>query len=107
MANREASNMRNASCDIEYSESDLSGEDCVSTEAVDNRIVVSRDGDPLNMDRRVSLSVPTIHSMAGSGRRETDCYLYGNAIRGWIYALLPALAFWAIVIGILHRLIKR
>jgi hypothetical protein len=99
--------MSNASCDIEHSESDLSGEGCVSPGAIDNRIVVSRDKGPLNMDRRISLSVPIIHSMAGFGHGEKVCYPYGNAIRGWIYALLPALAFWAIVIGILHRLIKR
>ena len=99
--------MRNASCDIEHSESDLSGEVCASPGAVDNRIVVSRDRGPLNMDWRISLPVPTIHNIAGPRPRETDCYLYGNAIRGWIYALFPSLAFWAIVIGIFYRLIKR
>ena len=59
------------------------------------------------MDGRKSLAVPTIHKMAGSRRHETDCYLYGNAIRGLIYALLPSLAFWAIVIGIVCSLLKR
>lgn len=59
------------------------------------------------MDGRISLPVPTIQGMAGSRRSETDCYLYGNAIRGSIYAVFPSLAFWAIVIGIFYRLIKR
>ena len=38
---------------------------------------------------------------------QADCYISGNALRGWVYALLPSLVLWAIVIGMIYRIVKR
>ena len=38
---------------------------------------------------------------------EADCYIFGNALRGWVYALVPSVVLWAIVIGLIYSLVKR
>ena len=42
----------------------------------------------------------------GPCRREAGCYIFGNALRGWVYALLPSLVLWAIVIGLIYHIVK-
>jgi len=99
--------MKNTACPIERSGSELSGEDTVRLVAVNDRIVPSRNSVHRHLAGSLSLPVPEFKDTAGSRRREADCYVPGNAIRGWVYALLPSVVLWAILIGIIYTLLKR
>ena len=99
--------MMNTDCPIERSGSELSGEDSVRLVAVNDRIVLSRN----SVHRHLAGSAPPPMSefkdTNGSCRREADCHAFGNALRGWVYALLPSAVLWAILIGVIYSLVKR
>ena len=92
---------------IEQSGSNSSGEDSGSRGAIKNRIGLLRGTVPRHVEGRVSLSVVKDEDADGPSGREADCYVFANALRGWVYALVPSLALWAIVIGMIYRLVKR
>ena len=94
---------------IEQSGSNSSGEDSVSRGTVNDRIGLLRESVPRHFGGRASLPVVKPKEADGSceGWREADCYIFGNALRGWVYALLPSLVLWAIVIGLIHSAVKR
>jgi hypothetical protein len=92
---------------IERSDSNPSGEDSGSRGRVKDRIGLLRDSVPRHFEGRVSLPVVNIKDADGPWRREADCYIFGNALRGWVYALLPSVVLWAIVVGLIYRLVKR
>ena len=92
---------------IEQSGSNSSGEDSGSRGTVKDRIGLLRDSVPRHVEGRVSLPVVKVKDADGPCGREADCYIFGNALRGWVYALVPSLALWAIVIGMIYRVVKR
>ena len=85
---------------IEQSGSNSSGEDS-------GRLACYRGSVSRHFEGRVSFPVVNVKDADGPCGRGTDCYIFGNALRGWVYALLPSLALWAIVIGMLYRIVKR
>lgn len=91
----------------EQSGSNSSGEDPLSRGTVKDRIGLSRDSVPRHFEGRVSLPVVNVKDADKLSGREADCYIFGNALRGWVYALLPSLVFWAIVIGLIRSIVKR
>ena len=99
--------MMNTAYPIEQSRSDSAEEDSVSRSMVKDRIGSPRDSVLRRWEGGVSLRVVQAKDADEPSRREADCYIFGNAIRGWVYALLPSLVLWAIVIGIILRLVKR
>ena len=92
---------------IEQSGSNSSGEDFDSRGAVKDRIGLLRDGVPRHFERRVSLSVVNVKEADGPCQRRGDCYFFGNALRGVVYAFLPSVVLWAIIIGLIYNLVKR
>ena len=92
---------------IEQSGSNSSGEDSGSRGTVKDRIGLLRESVPRHFEGRVSLPVVNVKDADGPCGRGADCYIFGNALRGWVYALLPSLALWAIVIGLIYRIVKR
>ena len=84
-----------------------SAEDSVSPDAVKDRFDLLRESVPCHVEGGVSLPAAKVKELDRSRGREADCYIFGNAIRGWVYALLPSLALWAIVIGMIYSLVKR
>jgi len=99
--------MMNTAYPIEQSGTDSSGKDSVSPGTVKDRIGLLRDGVPRHFEGGVSLPVVNVKDADGPFRREADCYIFGNALRGWVYALLPSLVLWAIVIRMIYSLVKR
>ena len=92
---------------IEQSGNNPSGEGSVSRGTVKDRIGLLRESVPRHFERRASLPVVKVKDADRPCGRETDCYIFRNALRGWIYALLPSLVLWAIVIGMTYSLVKR
>jgi len=99
--------MMNTAYPIEQSGSNSSGRDSVSAGAVKETIGWLRDSVPCRFEGGVSLPVLKVKDVDGPRGREADCYIFGNALRGWVYALLPSLVLWAIVIAMIHSLVKR
>ena len=62
---------------------------------------------PRHFERRVSLPVVNVKDADGPCRRGEDCYFFGNAVRGLVYAFLPSVVLWAIIIGLIYSLVKR
>ncbi len=99
--------MMNAAYPIEQFLSDSIAEGSDSHGTVKGRIGLLRGRVPQHFEGGVSLPVVNVNDANGSSGREADCYIFGNAIRGWVYALLPALFLWAIVIGMIYGAMKR
>jgi hypothetical protein len=99
--------MENTACSIERSGGDLSGEDSVRPSTVNDRIALSRIISHRHFEGSESLPVPEFNGMDGARGHEADCYVFGNALRGWVYALLPSTVLWAILIGTIYSLVKR
>ena len=99
--------MMKAAYPIEQSGSNSSGEDSLSRGTVKDRIGLLRESVPRHFEGGVSLPVVNVKDADGPCERRTDCYIFGNALRGWVYALLPSLVLWAIVIGLIYSLVKR
>lgn len=106
MATEKGLVMTNTACPIERSGSGLSGGDCVGLGTVNDRIVFSRDRVHRHLAGSVSLPAPEFKATDGSRRCEPDCHVFGNAIRGWVYALVPSAVLWAILIGVIYSLLK-
>lgn len=92
---------------IEQSGSNSSGENSVSRGTVNDRINLLRGSVARHFERRASLPVVKVKNAHGPCGCETNRYKFGNALRGLVYALLPTLVFWAIVIGMIYRVVKR
>ena len=107
MATEQGLIMMKTAYPIEQSGSNSSGEDSLSRGTVKDRIGLLRESVPRHFERRASLPVVKVNDADGPRGREADCYIFGNALRGWVYALLPSLALWAIVIGMIYRIVKR
>ena len=107
MATKQGLIMMNTAYPIEQSGTDSSGEDSVSPGTVKDRIDLLRESVPRHVEGGVSLPVVKVKDADGPRGREADCYTFGNALRGWVYALLPSLVLWAIVIGMTYSLVKR
>jgi len=99
--------MTNRAYPTERSGSDLSGEGSVRPGIVNDRVVRPRGRVHQHLKRSVSLPVPEFTDTAGTLWSEADCYVFGNALRGWVYALLPSVVLCAILIGIIYTLLKR
>ena len=99
--------MMNTTCPIERSGSELCGEDSVKLVAVNNRKVLSRNRVRRHLAGSVSPPVSEFKDTNRSCQREADCHAFGNALRGWVYALLPSAVLWAIPIGVIYSLVKR
>ena len=99
--------MMNTAYTVEKPGSDSSAEDSVSPGTLKDRIDSLRESVPCRVEGGISLPVAKLKDLTGPRGREADCYIFGNAVRGWVYALLPLLALWAIVIGMIYRLVKR
>ena len=91
----------------EHSGRNSSGEDSLRRGTVKDRISLLRDGVPRHFERRVSLPVVNVKSADGPCRRGEDCYFFRNAVRGLVYAFLPSVVLWAIIIGLIYSLVKR
>jgi len=100
MATKQGLIMMKTAYPIEQSGSNSSGEDS-------GRIGLLRDSVPRHVEGCVSFPVVKVNDADGPCGLEADCYIFGNALRGWVYALVPSLALWAIVIGMIYRLVKR
>jgi len=107
MATEQGLIMMKTAYPIEQSGSNSSGEDALSRGTVKDRIGLLRDSVPRHFEGRVSFPAVNVKDAYGPCRREADCYIFGNALRGWVYALLPSVVLWAIVIGLIYRLVKR
>jgi hypothetical protein len=92
---------------VEKPGSNSSAEGSVSPGAVKDRIGLLRGSIPRRFEGGVSLPVVKVKAADGPSGREADYYTFGNALRGWVYALLPSLVLWAILIGMIYRVIKR
>src|SRR5215469_17767790 len=99
--------MMNTACSIQRSGSDLSGENSVGPGTVNDRIVLSRGRVHPHLEETVSMPVPEFIDTDEPGRREANCYVFENALRGLVYAFLPSVVFWAILIGMTYSLVKR
>jgi len=107
MATKQGLIMMKTAYAIEQSGSNSSGEDSGSRGAVKDRIGLLRGTVPRHVEGRVSLPVVKDKDADGPSGREADCYIFGNALRGWAYALFPSVVLWAIVIGMIYRVVKR
>ncbi len=107
MATKQGLIMMNTAYTVEKPGSNSSAEDSVSPGTVKDRIDLLRESVPCHFEGGVSLPVAKVKDLDGPRGREADCYIFGNALRGWVYALLPSLALWAIVIGMIYSLVKR
>jgi len=107
MATKQESIMMKTAYHNEQSGSNSSGEDSGSRRRVNDRIGLLRDSVTRHFEGRVSFPAVNVKDAYGPCRREADCYIFGNALRGWVYALLPSVVLWAIVIGLIYRLVKR
>jgi len=107
MATKQGLIMMNTAYPIEQSGSNSSGEDSVSRGTVKDRIGLWQESVPRHFEGRISFPVVKVKDADGPSGREADCYIFGNALRGWVYALLPSLVFWAIVIGMVYSVVKR
>ena len=92
---------------IEHSGNNSSLEDSVSRGTVKGRIGLLRESVPRGFEGRVSLPTVKVKDADVPCRREGDRYIFVNALRGWVYALLPSLVLWAIVISMIYSLVKR
>lgn len=99
--------MMNRAYTVEKHGSNSSAEDFVSLGTVKDRIYFLWESVPCHVEGGVLVPAEKVKELDGPSGREADCYIFGNAIRGWVYALLPSLALWAIVIGIIYSLVKR
>ena len=99
--------MMNTAYPIEQSGANSYREDSVSSGIVRDRAGLFRESVPRQFERRISLPVVRVKGADGPSEGEADCYLFGNALRGWLYALLPSLVIWAIVISTIYSLVKR
>jgi len=107
MSMKQGLTMMNTACPVEQSRTNTSGADSVSSGTVKDRTGLLRESAPRHFEGCVSLPVVEFIDADGPYGLEADCYGFGNAIRGWVYALLPSLALWAIVIGLIYSLVKR
>jgi hypothetical protein len=107
MSTKQGLIMMNTAYPIEQSGSNSSGRDSVSAGAVKETIGWLRDSVPCRFEGSVSLPAVKVNDVDLPIGREADCYIFGNALRGWVYALLPSLVLWAIVIGMIYSLVKR
>lgn len=92
---------------IEKPGSNSPGEDSVGSGTVKDRVGLLRGRVPRHFEAGVSLPIVKVKDADEPSGREADCYIFGNALRGWVYALLPSLVLWAIVIAMIHSLVKR
>ena len=99
--------MMNTAYPIEQSGSNSIGEDSDGHGTVKDRIGLLRGSVPQHFEGGVSLPVVSVNDADEDSGCEADGYVFGNAIRGWIYALLPSLVLWAIVIGMIYSVVKR
>jgi hypothetical protein len=107
MATKQGLIMMHTAYPIEQSGSDSYGEDSDSPGSVKDRIGLLRGRIPQHFEGGVSLPVVKVKDVHGSSGREADCCIFGNAVRGWVYALLPSLLLWAIIIGMIYSVMKR
>jgi len=99
--------MMNTACPIEGSRGELSGENSVRFVAGNDRITVSRTRAHADSEGSVSPPTSELRDLDGSCLRDPNCHAFGNALRGWVYALLPSAVLWAIIIGVIYSLVKR
>ena len=107
MATKQGLIMMKTAYPIEQSGSNSSGEDSGSRGTVKDRIGLLRESVPGHFEGGVSLPVVNVKDADKPRGREADYYIFGNALRGWVYALLPSVVLWAIVIGLIYSLVKR
>ncbi len=107
MATKQGLIMMKTAYPIEQSGSNSSGEDSGSRGRVKDRIGLLRNSVPRHVEGRVSFPVVNVKDEDGPCRRRGDCYFFGNALRGVVYAFSPSVVLWAIIIGLIYSLVKR
>lgn len=107
VAAKQGSIMMKRAYSTEHSGSNSSGESSVSRGTVMNRMSLLTDSAPRHFETRVSLPAAKVKDADGPIGREADRYIFGNALRGWAYALLPSLVLWTMLVGLIYSLVKR
>jgi len=99
--------MMNTACPIEGSHGELCGENSARPGTVKDKITVSRTRPHGDWAGSVSRPISEFTDLEHSCLRNATCHAFGNALRGWIYALLASAVLWAVIIGVTYSLVKR